>query len=121
MKLALLLAVGLALQAQSPTAVFMAFNSTVMRVTIGATQCTFWFHRSAPAPYDSETACYQSGKLMLVQAALPGVTTVESFDFPEGASAWQFKPNATDPSKIDYQISGQATGDAVPILKMGTL
>lgn len=120
MRLALLSLVGLVLSAQQPTAVFNNFSPTVMGVTIGQVHCYFWFH-VLPKPYDSEAACYASGVLQNVQASIPGVTTVESFDFDGGSIAWQLKPNATDPTRIDYQISGQAKTDAAPILKTGTI
>ena len=120
MRLAFLLWAG-ALIAQTPSAAIIDFTPTVKRVAIGPTNCTFCLHASVPAPYNLEVACYSSAGLQLVQAALPGVTTEESFVFPGGSIIWQFSHNAANPALIDYQISGQATADAKPVIEIGTI
>jgi hypothetical protein len=49
-----------------------------------------------------------------------GVSLGESFHFAVGDIDWMINPNAADPTKIDYQISGQVPGTA-PVLEIGTL
>ena len=108
------------LLAQTPSAAIIDYTPIEKRVAIGTTNCTFWFHAPV-APYDQEIACYQPNLPPLIHANPVGTTTDETLNFPGGWIAWQFKPNAADPTKIDYQISGQATTDAKPVLETGTL
>jgi hypothetical protein len=118
MKLAALFLFALSVHAQ---AVISDFPVPVRTVTIGTTHCDFWFHASAAPGYDSEVACYQPNTAPLIQAHPAGVALGESFHFAAGDIAWVIKPNAADPTKTDYQISGQGTTDAVAVVETGTL
>lgn len=120
MRIALLLLLGCGLA--SAQAVVNDFSPTVKGVTIGAAHCYFWLKApTLPSPYVAEAACWQGTTLQLVQAAITGVSTDESFVFPGGSIIWQFSPNAANPALIDFQISGQATADAKPVLETGTI
>jgi hypothetical protein len=118
MKLLLLLVFALSLHAQ---AVITDYPQPVRTITIGATHCTVWFHGSAALGYDSEIACYQPNAAPLIQAHPAGISLGESFQFVAGSISWLIKPNAADPTKIDYQISGQGTADAGAVVETGTL
>lgn len=96
------------------------FGPLFKGVFIGLTHCFFWFHGAASPPYDFEVVCSQPGRPAWIDVSRGG-SLDKVVRFPAGFISWQVKPNDSDATKIDYQISGQATTDAAPALEVGTL
>lgn len=79
-------------------AVLTTYNvPTVMTVTVGAYQCTFWFHDRVAQPYDSEVACYDgnngTGAPEFIAVLTAAATFVGSWNFTQGSITWEIHPN----------------------------
>lgn len=106
----------MALPALGQVALYNNFSTETKGITIGADHCYFWFHQVAG--WDTEVACYRSGKLTQLEVGATGETLEHSMVTPEGTFAWLLIPNAN--GTISYQLTGRGPSDTIDLLVTGT-